>query len=82
VLTRGSVVVEALCYKPEGRGFETRWGEWIFSIYLIFPAILGPEAYSASNRSKYHKQKKMFLGSRARQVREADNLTAISEPIV
>jgi hypothetical protein len=22
--TRGSVVVKALCYKPEGRGFETR----------------------------------------------------------
>jgi hypothetical protein len=21
------VVVKALCYKPEGRGFETRWGE-------------------------------------------------------
>jgi hypothetical protein len=24
---RGSVVVKALCYKPEGRGFETRGGE-------------------------------------------------------
>jgi hypothetical protein len=23
---RGSVVVEALCYKPEDRGFETRCG--------------------------------------------------------
>jgi hypothetical protein len=30
---RGSVVVKALCYKPEGSGFETRWGEWMFSIY-------------------------------------------------
>jgi hypothetical protein len=27
---RGSVVVEALCYKPEGRGFETRCDELIF----------------------------------------------------
>jgi hypothetical protein len=27
--SRGSVVVTALCYKPEDRGFETRWGEWI-----------------------------------------------------
>jgi hypothetical protein len=27
----GSIVVEALCYKPEGRGFETWWGEWVFS---------------------------------------------------
>jgi hypothetical protein len=26
----GTVVVKTLCYKPEGRGFETRWGEWIF----------------------------------------------------
>jgi hypothetical protein len=23
-LTRGSAVVKALCYKPEGRGFENR----------------------------------------------------------
>jgi hypothetical protein len=22
---RGSTVVEALCYKPEGRGFDSRW---------------------------------------------------------
>jgi hypothetical protein len=25
---RGSVVVQALCYKPEGRGLDTRWGEF------------------------------------------------------
>jgi hypothetical protein len=31
-VSSGSVVVKALCYKPEGRGLETRWGEWIFSI--------------------------------------------------
>jgi hypothetical protein len=31
-------VVEALCCKPEGRGFKIRWGVLIFSIYLIFPA--------------------------------------------
>jgi hypothetical protein len=24
---RGSLVVKALDYKPEGHGFETRWGE-------------------------------------------------------
>jgi hypothetical protein len=27
VLARGSVVVKALGYKPEGREFEIRWGE-------------------------------------------------------
>jgi hypothetical protein len=26
---RGSVVVKALCYKLEGRGFDTRWGEFL-----------------------------------------------------
>jgi hypothetical protein len=24
-------LVEALRYKPEGRGFDTRWGHWYFS---------------------------------------------------
>jgi hypothetical protein len=23
-------LVEALCYKPEGRGFDSRWSHWIF----------------------------------------------------
>jgi hypothetical protein len=27
------------------------------SIYLIFPAALGPGGYSASNRNEYQKQK-------------------------
>jgi hypothetical protein len=27
--TRGSVVVKALCYEPEGSGFETLWGEFL-----------------------------------------------------
>jgi hypothetical protein len=26
ILRRGSVVVKALCCKPEGRGFKSRWG--------------------------------------------------------
>jgi hypothetical protein len=30
-----------LRYKPEGRGFESRWGGF-FSIYLILPAALWP----------------------------------------
>jgi hypothetical protein len=36
--------------------------------------------YSASNRNEYQIQK-MFLGSKVRRVRRADNLTT-SEPIV
>jgi hypothetical protein len=51
-----SVLVKALCYKPEGRGFETRWVGWIFSIYLILPGALGPVIYSASSRNEYQKK--------------------------
>jgi hypothetical protein len=56
-------LIEALCHKPEGHGFETQWGKCIFSIYLILPAILGPGVYSVSNRNKYQEQnKKSFWG--------------------
>jgi hypothetical protein len=26
---RAGVVVKAVCYKPEGRGFDTEWGEFL-----------------------------------------------------
>ena len=29
---RGGVVVKALRYKPAGRGFDTRWCHWNFSV--------------------------------------------------
>jgi hypothetical protein len=54
---RDSIVVKALCYKPVGRGFETRLGERFLSIYLILPVALGPGVYSASNRNEYQKHK-------------------------
>jgi hypothetical protein len=31
-----------LCYKPEGRGFDSPWVTWIFQIELILPAALRP----------------------------------------
>jgi hypothetical protein len=79
---RGSVVVKALSYKPEGRGFHSRWGEflnlpnpsgrtrpWGFTQPLTEMSIRGIKII-------------MFLGSKARLVRKADNLTALYEPIV
>jgi hypothetical protein len=48
--------------KLEGHGFETRWTECIFSVYLILPAALGPGVYSASNRNEYQKQKNNVSG--------------------
>jgi hypothetical protein len=62
---RGSVVVKALCYKPEFLGFETRLGElffFFFAINIIFSAALGPGVYSASNRNEYHEQKNNVSG--------------------
>jgi hypothetical protein len=50
-----------------------------FLIYLILPAALGPGVDSATSRTEYQK---IFLGSRARPLLKADNLTAICELIV
>jgi hypothetical protein len=38
---RGGAVVEALRYKPEGRGFDSRWCHWNFSL-TILPVALWP----------------------------------------
>jgi hypothetical protein len=43
---------EALRFKPEGCGFESRWGDWIFQLTWSFqPHGLGLD--SASNRNEY-----------------------------
>jgi hypothetical protein len=52
---RDSLVVKALCYKPEVTGSIP--DEMIFLIYLILPATLGSGVYSASNRNEYQKHK-------------------------
>jgi hypothetical protein len=46
-------VVEALCYKPEGRGFDSRLGHWIFQFTESFHPYYGPGVDSASNRNEY-----------------------------
>ena len=35
-------LVDALRYKPEGRGFDSRWCDWEFFIRIILPAALWP----------------------------------------
>jgi hypothetical protein len=47
-----SVLVKALCYKPEGRGFDARWGECFISVYLSLLHVLGPGIYSDPNRNE------------------------------
>jgi hypothetical protein len=53
----------------------------LLSLLIILPAALGLGPYSASNRNEYHKDKIMFLGSRARPVIKAYKLTAICQSI-
>jgi hypothetical protein len=31
--------VEALCYNPEGRGFDSYWGHWNFSLTILTAAL-------------------------------------------
>jgi hypothetical protein len=45
--------VEALRYKPEGLGFDSRWCQWNFSLTKFFRPHYGPRVYSASNRNEY-----------------------------
>ena len=49
-------LVEALRYKSEGRGFDSRWCHWNFS---FIPS--GPGIDSASNRNEYQEY---FLGGK------------------
>ena len=53
-------LVEALRYKPEGRGFDSRLCHWNF--LLSFQPHYGPGVDSASNRNEYQDY---FLGVKA-----------------
>jgi hypothetical protein len=76
--TLGSV--DALCYKPEDRGFDSRLGNWIFQFTSTqsFQQYYGPGIDSAPNRNEYQN----LPAGKGRQVHKADNFSAICEPIV
>ena len=52
---RGGVMVKALCYKPEGRGFDSRRCHWNFSLTESFRSHCGTGVDSTSNRNEYQK---------------------------
>jgi hypothetical protein len=71
-------MVEALCYKPEGRGFEPLWSHWIllFQYTQSFRPHHGPGVYSVPNRNEYQKT---FLGAKGdRRVRQTTYLPSES----
>ena len=55
-------LVEALRYKPEGRGFDSRWCQWNFLVTQPFRPHSDPEVDSASNTNEYQEY---FLGLKA-----------------
>jgi len=55
-------LVEALRYKSEVCGFDSRWCHWNFFIDIILPAALWSGVDSASNRNEYQE---CFLGVKA-----------------
>jgi hypothetical protein len=58
---------EALRYKPEGRGFDSRWCHWNFSLTVILLTALWPWVDSSPSRNEYQEY---FLGVK---VRRTDN---------
>ena len=55
-------LVEALRYKSEGHGFDSRWCHWNFSLTWSFRPHYGPGVDSATNRNEYQEY---FLGVKA-----------------
>jgi hypothetical protein len=52
-------LVEALRYKPESRGLDSRRSHWNFSVTQSFRSHCVPGVDSASNRNEYQE---FFLG--------------------
>jgi hypothetical protein len=46
-------LVEAMCCKPDGRGFDSRWVHCDFFLDSVFWLYCGPGVDSPSNRNEY-----------------------------
>jgi hypothetical protein len=76
----GSVGIKALFYKSEGRGLETRGGE--YNLPDLSNRIRPWGLLSLLTEMSTKSIKIMFLGTRVWPVRSADNLTALCKPII
>ena len=59
---RGSTVVKVLCYKLEGRWFDSRWCHWNFLLTKSFRSHSSPGVDSVSNKNEYQEY---FLGAKS-----------------
>jgi hypothetical protein len=76
-------VLEALCLKSEGRGFETRGSTSIYYNSADSTRLKGGGGSRPLRAmGKTERKTKIFLESRVRPPHNAHNLTDISEPIV
>jgi hypothetical protein len=57
----GTSIQNKLRHKPEGRGFDSRWCHWNFSLTQYFRLRYGRGVDSASNRNEYQEY---FLGGK------------------
>jgi hypothetical protein len=72
-----SYMVEALCYKPEGRGFKTLWGHCkVFNLSNPSGRTMVLRFTRPLTEMSIRSRKIMFLGNRERPVRRDVNLTA------
>jgi len=53
------MVLISVRYKSEGRGFDSRWYHWNFSLTYYFRPHYDPGVDSASNKNEYQEY---FLG--------------------
>jgi hypothetical protein len=79
--TRGSSVVDALRYNPEGRWFGSRWGEWHLSIYLIIAAAwaLGFTQHLTEMTTREKNKKCYWVIERGRYVRRTFSPLSLSQ---
>jgi hypothetical protein len=68
-------LVEALWCKPEGCGFDSRWGHWIFQL-TSFQTQCGPRVYSSSNINEHQESSWGLKGGR--RVRLATSPPSVS----
>jgi hypothetical protein len=76
VLQRSEKLAEVLCYVPEGSGFDSLWGHWIFQFSWCFQPHDGPRVDSTSNRNEY--QESTWASKGGRRVRLTTSQPSVS----